>query len=56
MVDENKIDELLDEFAVLAIYWKDWRDEGKVPRGIRAGMLDVCAEIVGQLGKNEVQK
>lgn len=51
-MNDDKVNELLDELASLAVYWKDWRDDaGTVPRGIRAGMLDTISEIVAELGK-----
>lgn len=53
-MNDEEINKLLDELASLGVYWKDWRDdEGKVPRGIRAGMIDVINEIASAQGKRD---
>lgn len=41
----DPIAEKLDEIADMAEWWRKHRDKGRMPSGIRAGMMVLCEEI-----------
>jgi len=52
-IHPDLIAEKLDELADLAEYWKKNRDKGRMPTGIRAGMIHLAKDITVEYLESE---